>query len=213
VTAPDGAPDLGFVHRFEAGARDDGPTLLLLHGTGGDEHDLVPLGRALAPDAALLSPRGQVLENGMPRFFRRLAEGVFDIPDLVRRTEDLATFVGRATAHYGLHPRRVVAVGFSNGANVAASVLLMRPGVLRAAALFRAMVPLDPDVRPDLHGTSVFLAAGRADPIVPAGNTERLADILAAAGADVTLRWNPGGHGLTPGDVSQAKGWLEGQDI
>ena len=212
MTAPD-ATDLGFVHRFEPGASDDDPTLLLLHGTGGDENDLVPLGRALAPGAALLSPRGQVLENGMPRFFRRLAEGVFDIPDLVQRTGDLATFIERATAHYGLHPRRVVAVGFSNGANVAASVLLLRPGLLRAAVLFRAMVPLEPDVRPDLHGTAVFLAAGRADPIVPAANTERLADLLAAAGADVTLRWHPGGHSLTPGDVSQAKGWLEGQNL
>ena len=212
MTAPD-ATDLGFVHRFEPGATEDAPTLLLLHGTGGDENDLVPLGRALAPDAALLSPRGQVLENGMPRFFRRLAEGVFDIPDLVKRTNDLATFVERATAHYGLARRRVVAVGFSNGANVAASVLLLRPGLLRAAALFRAMVPLEPDVRPDLHGTAVFLAAGRADPIVPAANTERLADLLGLAGADVTLRWHPAGHSLTPGDVSQAKGWLDGQNI
>jgi phospholipase/carboxylesterase len=211
MSAPADAPDLGFAHRFAPGADPDGPTLLLLHGTGGSEDDLLPLGRALAPDWAVLSPRGPVLENGMPRFFRRLAEGVFDVEDLVKRTGDLADFVERATAHYGLHPRKVVAVGFSNGANIAASVLLLRPGALRAAILFRAMVPLEPDLRPDLHGTSAFLSAGQMDPIVPGENTERLADLLRAAGADVTLRWHPAGHGLTPGDVSQAKGWLDGQ--
>jgi len=213
VTTPDQTPDLGFVHRFVPGADPEGPTLLLLHGTGGSEDDLLPLARALAPEWAVLSPRGQVLENGMPRFFRRLAEGVFDVPDLVQRTGDLADFVERATAHYGLHPRKVIAVGFSNGANIAASVLLLRPGVLRGAVLLRAMVPLDPDVRPDLHGTSVYLAAGQADPIVPGENTERLADLLRVAGADVTLRWQPAGHSLTQADVSGAKGWLEGQSF
>jgi phospholipase/carboxylesterase/glyoxalase family protein len=207
------AADLGFVHRWEPPRGDvaGGTTLLLLHGTGGDENDLIELGAALLPGAALLSPRGQVLENGMPRFFRRLAMGVFDLPDLVARTEALADFVGAAAGRYGFDPARVVAVGFSNGANIAASTLLLRSEVLRGGVLFRAMVPLEPERPARLAGTSVFLSAGRFDTMVPAANTERLAALLRDAGADVTLHWEPQGHTLVPSEVEVARRWLAGR--
>jgi phospholipase/carboxylesterase/glyoxalase family protein len=201
-------PDLGFEHVFTAAAAPDAPTLLLLHGTGGTEHDLVPLAESLAPGAAVLSPRGKVLERGMARFFRRLAEGVFDLDDLRFRTHELAEFVGAASRHYGFDPARVVAVGFSNGANVAASTLLLEPGVLAGAILFRAMVPIVPDPLPSLEGTPVFMSNGRTDSLIPAADAERLAELLRQAGAGVTLHWQPGGHQLTRQDVAQAQEWL-----
>lgn len=200
--------ELGFVHRFVKGSGAGAPTLLLLHGTGGDENDLLPLGQALLPGAALLSPRGKVLEHGMPRFFRRLAEGVFDVPDLIARTGELAAFVREAVAAYGLDAGRVVAVGFSNGANIAASLMLLEPGLLRGGVLFRAMVPLEPDRLPSLAGTSAMVAGGRDDPLVPRANTERLIELLRSCGAEVTVEWQPGGHGLTQGDVDAARRWL-----
>lgn len=209
--------DLGFAHRYlpaPAPAQRAGgsaaPTLLLLHGTGGDEDDLLPLGRALLPGVNLLSPRGKVLEGGMPRFFRRLAEGVFDEDDLVRRTEELALFVEWASAAYGFDPAWVIAAGYSNGANIAASLLLLRPCTLAGAVLFHAMVPIEPPERPDLAGVPVFIAAGRADPLVPSAGTERLAELLRAAGADVALHWEPGGHALIPSEVQAAREWLRG---
>lgn len=194
-----------FVHRFEPGTA--GATLLLLHGTGGSEDDLLPLGRALAPGAALLSPRGQVLEHGLPRFFRRSAEGVFDEPDLRARAGDLAAFVGRAADEHGFDPAKVVAAGFSNGANIAAAVLLLQPGVLRGAALFAPMVPLTPQPLPDLGGVGVHVSAGRSDPIAPPEDAERLATLLTEAGAAVDLRWHPGGHELGPAQVRSASAW------
>jgi len=200
--------DLGFVHRYLPGENESGPTLLLLHGTGGNEEDLIPLGQELAPGAAVLSPRGKVSEYGAPRFFRRLAEGVFDHEDLLFRTHELAEFVEAASQTYGLDPSKVVAVGYSNGANVAASMILLHPGLLRAAVLFRAMVPFEPDVTPDLSGMPVFLAAGRMDRMIPPDNTQRLADILDEAGADVDLRWRDTGHPLTYEEVGKAKEWL-----
>jgi predicted esterase len=199
---------LSFIHRYEPPARPGLPTLLLLHGTGGDENDLLPLGRNLMPDAGMLSPRGKVLEQGMPRFFRRLAEGVFDVEDLKRRTTELADFIAEAADHYGFDARRVVAVGFSNGANIAASLLLSRPGGLAAAVLFRAMVPFVPDAPPPPSGASVLLSNGSADPLVPAAETERLASLLRAAGADVTVEMQPAGHHLTQRDVTRARDWL-----
>jgi len=210
------ANDLGLMHRYvpaAAGPGPDGcaaPTLLLLHGTGGDEHDLLPLGRALVPDAALLSARGKVLEHGLPRFFRRLAEGVFDEEDVIRRADELALFVARAADVYGFDPARIVAAGYSNGANIAAAVLLLHPRTLAGAALFHAMVPLEPVALPDLTGRPVFLAAGSADPIVPAAGTERLVALLRAAGADVTLHWERNGHSLIPAEVRAAQEWLRG---
>jgi predicted esterase len=182
--------------------------LLLLHGTGGSEYDLLHVGRNLLPGAALLSPRGKILENGMPRFFRRLAEGVFDEEDLVRRTHELADFVGAAAKQYQFDASRVVAVGYSNGANIAASMLLLRPEILSGATLFRAMVPLAPEKLPDLSGRPVFLAAGRNDPIIPPENTEQLAAMLKEAGAEVSLKWNEGGHQLGVAEVDEAKSWL-----
>lgn len=201
------ARPLDFVHRWEPRASST-RTLLLLHGTGGDENDLIQLGEMLDPTANLLSPRGQVLEHGMPRFFRRLAEGVFDLEDLTARTHGLADFVQGAAETYGFPLDGVTAVGFSNGANIAASMLLLRPGVVRQAILLRAMVPLEPNPLPDLTGTRVFLAAGERDPIIPPANTERLAGLLQSAGADVTLRWSPVGHQLTRDDVDASREWL-----
>lgn len=199
----------GFAHRFlsgEAGAAD--ATLLLLHGTGGNEGDLIPLGRELVPGASILSPRGRVLEHGMPRFFRRLAEGVFDQEDLALRTKELANFVEAAVKEYSLDPATLVAVGYSNGANIAASLMLRRPGLLRAAVLFRAMVPFKPEEPVDLSGMPVFIAAGRMDQMIAPSNTERLAEILRNAGAEVDLRWRNAGHPLTYEEVEEARAWL-----
>jgi phospholipase/carboxylesterase len=202
--------DLGFAHRFLPGEDDSGATLLLLHGTGGNEEDLIPLGQELSPGAAILSPRGKVLEFGAPRFFRRLSEGVFDHEDLVFRTHELAEFVEAASEEYGFDNRKLIAAGYSNGANIAGSLLLLHPGLLRAAVLLRAMVPFEPEVTPDLSGMAVFMASGRRDQMIPPGNSQRLADILGGAGADVDLRWRDTGHGLTYEEVAQAKEWLAG---
>lgn len=201
------APDLGFAHRFIPGAPDK-PALLLLHGTGGDENDLLPLGEALLPGAARLSPRGKVLENGLPRFFRRVAEGVFDVEDLRRRTHELADFAEAASTAYPLGDRGLVAVGFSNGANIAASMLLLRPGVLGGGLLIRPMVPLVPEPLPDLRGVPVLIQAGQVDPMVPAPQSEALAQLLGDAGASVELRWIAGGHALTREDVEAGKAWF-----
>ena len=200
------ATDLGFEHVFEPGT--SGWTLLLLHGTGGDERDLVGLGRQLGPGAALLSPRGKVLENGMPRYFRRLAVGRLDIPDLLARTDELADFAAAAAAAYGLDPERVVAVGLSNGANIAASMLMRRPEVLRGAALLRPMLPYEPERMPELAGTDVLVAAGERDPYSPGEQVERLVAILRDAGANVTAHVEPGaGHGLTNADLVRTARW------
>jgi phospholipase/carboxylesterase len=199
-----------FVHRWvpATGAEASGRTLLLLHGTGGDENDLLPLGRMLDPGAALLAPRGKVLEHGVPRFFRRLAEGVFDLEDLRARTHELADWVERAPARFGFDPAGLVAVGFSNGANIAASVLLLRPRSLGAAILLSPVMPLEPDPIPDLAHARVFIGAGRADRIAPPARAERLAELLRAGGAAVTLHWTPGGHGLDPAEAAAAREWL-----
>jgi len=203
---------LGFVHRYippTAGAELAGAvTLLLLHGTGGDEDNLVSLGRTLFPGAALLSPRGKVNEGGALRFFRRIREGVFDQEDLKLRTEELAKFVEGAAEAYALDRQRVVAVGFSNGANIAASLLLRRPGLVRHAVLLSPMVPFEPDSLPKLKGTSVFIGAGRSDTMVPAAQTERLVSLLRAAGADVAVHWEAGGHSIAPAEISAVQKWL-----
>jgi phospholipase/carboxylesterase len=199
------SPDLGFDHRFLPGDDESGSTLLLLHGTGGSEEDLIPLGQDLAPGASILSPRGKVSEYGAARFFRRLAEGVFDHEDLLFRTHELAEFIEAAAEEYGF---KVIAVGYSNGANVAGSTILLHPGLLRAAVLFRPMVPFEPEVTPDLSGMPIFMAAGRVDRMIPLDNTQRLADILTEAGADVDLRWRNVGHPLTYEEVGEAKEWL-----
>jgi phospholipase/carboxylesterase len=199
-------PQPDFIHEFVPGSSPR--TLLLLHGTGGNERDLIPLGRELDSNAALLSPRGKVLENGMPRFFRRLAEGVFDLEDLKFRTNELADFVTAAARHYGFALDNLVGVGYSNGANIAASVLLLRPEIMNAAILFRAMVPVIPAELPDLSSAHVWVGEGDQDPIIATSEGQRLVDLFRDAGADVTIRFFRGGHGLTNGDLEAARHWL-----
>src|SRR6266571_2220907 len=199
-------PQPDFIHEFVPGSSKR--TLLLLHGTGGNERDLIPIGRELDPNAALLSPRGKILENGMPRFFRRLAEGVFDVEDLKQRTNELADFVINATDRYEIDMKNIIAVGYSNGANIAASMLLLRPETLAAAVLFRAMVPLLPETQPDLSSKRVWIGAGDSDPIIPASETKQLAELLRSAKADVTIRFFQSGHELTRDDVDLAREWL-----
>jgi len=183
------------------------PALLLLHGTGGDENDLLPLGQLLRPGASLLSPRGQVLENGQPRFFRRLAPGVFDQDDLIRRTHELADFVADQSARLNLG--KIIAVGYSNGANIAAAMLLLRPDTLSGAILFRPMLPLEPPQPPQLDQTPVLLLAGRDDSMIPQDSTQRLAVLLEHAGANVTLEWRNTGHGLEQAEFTLAREWLD----
>lgn len=198
-----------YVHRYLPPAPGDGRTLLLLHGTGGDETDLLPVADMLAPGAGILSPRGTVLEHGAARFFRRIAEGVFDIDDLHARTSDLIAFVDAAARHYGFDPGAVTAVGFSNGANIAASVLLSSPTTLAGAVLFRPMVPFVPETPVALSGVRVFIGAGRSDAIATPEQAERLTELLRLLGAEVTLAWQAGGHGLTRGDLAAAAEWFE----
>jgi len=199
---------LTYHHRFEPGTDPSAPPLLLLHGTGGDENDLIPLGRKLSPGSALLSPRGDVSEHGARRFFARLAEGVFDPAEVTRRTHALAGFVAAASQHYGFAPTSLTAIGFSNGANIAATMLLLRPESLARAVLLRPMVVLEPEKLPALSGKSVLLSSGTADPIVPGDHPARLARLLESAGAKVSLHLQPAGHGLVPGDFTLARDFL-----
>ena len=201
--------NLGFIHRFvPADDPTAGETLVVLHGTGGDENDLVGIGQAIAPGAAILSPRGKVLENEAPRFFKRLAEGVFDPKEVRARAEDLSRFIRAAVSKYGLDPARVFAFGYSNGANAASTVMFIDPGLLRGAILFRPMLVFEPDVSPDLSGSSVFISAGRADPIVPTNSVDRLVELLKSSRAEVTLKWQLAGHNLAPSEVREAADWL-----
>jgi phospholipase/carboxylesterase len=200
--------DLGFEHVLVRGT--GALTLLLLHGTGGDEHQLVELGRRLAPEATLISPRGKELENGLyPRFFRRLRVGEFDLPNLVARTDELADFVGRAAEAYDLDAEHIIAFGYSNGANIAASVLLRRPGVLAGAALLRATLPYEPEATPERGGKRVLLATGTRDPYVPEQLSDRLADLLEAGGAEVTYLKSDLGHELAQSELERVHEWLE----
>ena len=202
---------LDFVHRFEPGARATARPLLVLHGTGGDENDLVPLGKMVSPGAALLSPRGKVLEHGMPRFFRRLAEGVFDQEDVRARADELADFVTAARAEFGI--AAPVALGYSNGANIAAAVMLLRPEVLAGGILLRAMVPLsDASAAAGLAGKAALIVSGARDPIAPPANAARLTAMLEAAGAVVDHRVVPSGHELSQADVTFARQWLTARE-
>jgi phospholipase/carboxylesterase len=218
-------PQLGFIHRFIyptnsndlKGTRDgqkarekiSSTTFLLLHGTGGNEEDLISLAYELDQSAAILSPRGKVLENGVaPRFFRRLTEGVFDVEDLKFRTNELANFVKNASNTYGFDMDHLIAVGYSNGANIASSMLLLRPEVLSAAILFRAMVPLLPQVLPDLTNKHIFMSSGLHDPIIPKQETERLIGLFKKAGAKVSLHWQNSGHELRMNEINTAREWL-----
>lgn len=197
--------NLSFIHRFELGVSTAAP-LLLLHGTGGNENDLLPMGKTLAPDRSLLSPRGKVLENGMPRFFRRLAEGVFDEQDVIKRAHELADFIVAAGETY--KQAKPIAVGFSNGANIAAAILLLRPEVLSGAILLRAMVPLAKPPQAELAQKRVLIISGASDPIIPASNAALLATMLRNAHADVQHETLPTGHNLTQNDITIASTWL-----
>ena len=204
---------LGFIHKFipsEESSKDhDSLTLLLLHGTGGEENDLIPVAKMLEiTNASILSPRGRVLENGMPRFFRRLAEGVFDIEDLKFRTNELADFVRDASKTYAFDLNRIMAIGYSNGANIAASLLLLRPEILFSAILFRPMIPLVPELLPNLSNKRVLVSAGLRDPIVASYQTKDLIDLLIRVGANVSVQWQNSGHELTQRDVKLAREWV-----
>jgi phospholipase/carboxylesterase len=203
---------MNFEHVFEQGTSP--MTILVLHGTGGNEHDLVPMAKMVAPSANILSPRGKIFENGAPRFFRRLAEGIFDIEDLKFRTHELADFVAEAAQEYKFDAGKVYALGFSNGANIASSLLFLRPEILAGGAILRGMVPLDMDKGelkgvPDLTGKKVFLANGTRDPMVPLDNAKKLAKMYQDAGATVTHELNPASHGLIQSDLQAMKRWFE----
>jgi phospholipase/carboxylesterase len=198
--------DLGFIHRFIPATAPGQPPLLLLHGTGGDENDLLPLAARIAPGAAILSPRGKVLESGMPRFFRRSGEGRWDVDDFKRRTAELADFLERARAAYKIE--RPVAVGYSNGANIAWSLLLANPGALAGAVLMRAMLPFDPRPLRDLDGLPILMLTGRHDQLIPPQQAGLLAALLGEAGADATYEMLEADHGLTEEDLKLAAEWL-----
>lgn len=198
-----------FIHRHIPPKREGASrTLLLLHGTGGSEEDLIGIGQMMDPDARLLSPRGNVLENGMPRFFRRLSEGVFDEEDVRYRSYELADFVEEAASTYEFELSRVFAVGYSNGANIAGGMLLLRPDVLGGAVLFKPMVPLVPDQLPELADVPVLVCAGKEDALVRPQETERLVRLLESAGARVDVHWYSGGHELSREELRRAAEWL-----
>jgi predicted esterase len=199
--------DLGFIHRFVPG-EESADTLLVLHGTGGNESDLIGIGQAIAPGAAILSPRGNVLENGAPRFFKRIAEGVFEPKEVRTRAEELARFIRAAAVTYRLDPSRIFAFGYSNGANIASTVMLIEPGAIQGSILFRPMLVYEPPDKPDLSGSSIFISAGRLDPIVPTASVEQLAEIFRSGNADVTLKWQISGHNLVPSEVREAAEWF-----
>jgi phospholipase/carboxylesterase len=201
--------DLAFQHVYQPGQTPDGVTLILLHGTGGDEHDLLPLGSDLLPGAALLSPRGQVSENGSLRFFRRSAVGVLDIEDWRARTHQLADFIVEASGKYGFNPSRAFAVGLSNGANIASGLLLMRPKVLAGVILIRPMFVAEVSPQPDLSRKAALISAGATDPLLPPGDTIRLQEQFACAGAEVTVRIQQAGHNLVSNDIMQSREWLK----
>lgn len=197
-----------FIHKYYPADAPDGVTLLLLHGTGGSETSLASLGQAIDREAGQLSPRGKVSEGGAARFFRRIAEGVYDMEDVARRSEELAGWIAAAQAEYGIATDQLVAVGYSNGANIAASLILRHPGVIKRAVLVRAMMPVE-GLAPDLSGTKILLLAGAHDPLVPAGESEKLAQALTRFGADVTLKTFPTTHSITHDDLVAARTWLQ----
>lgn len=199
-----------FLYKFEPASTGDQSrrTLLLLHGTGGSETDLLGLGESIAPGSAKLSPRGKVLENGMARFFRRLSAGVFDVEDLIARTHELAEFVNESQTKYDRTDSELFSVGFSNGANMAGSLLVMYPELFAGAILYRPMIPFVPDTLPDLSDKRVLVVPGRHDSMITPEQSEKLSFLLDQAGADVSVAWQPGGHGLTQDDIVVARHWL-----
>lgn len=197
-----------FKHIYRPGTGANPLSLLLLHGTGGDEHDLVPLAEVVAQGAAIISPRGQVSENGAPRFFRRFAEGTLDIEDWRERSEALAEFVAVVSAERGISPNTLFALGYSNGANIAQGLLLLRPNVLSGAVLFRPMFVTDDVPMQDLTGRPVLLLGGNHDPIIPPEDLSLIAQQLEKRGAQVTVKRTHASHGLVQDDVINAQRWL-----
>ncbi|MBI1256969.1 MAG: alpha/beta hydrolase fold domain-containing protein [Chloroflexi bacterium] len=200
-----------FIHEYVPATDPNAPTLLLLHGTGGDESSLLSLGQQLAPGAGLLSPRGNVLEGSYPRFFRRKAEGVFDMEDLIARTHELADWIAVASAEYHFDPASLIALGYSNGANIAASVLLLRPEALKRAVLLRVMVPLVPEQAPDLSAAHILMESGTVDSLIPLPQSEKLAQMFREYGADVKFDKQPADHRLTNADLVAVQQWLQQQ--
>ncbi len=200
--------DLGFIHRFDPSQIPAAPTLLLLHGTGGDQNDLLSIGRSIAPNANLLSPRGKVSENGAPRFFRRFAEGIFDEDDIRFRAQELVGFIAAAAVHYRFNPLNVIAFGYSNGANIASATMLLHPPALSGAILIRPMVTLVPRELPDLHGKEILIQAGTVDPMGSISEIERLVALFGKTGAQITIKQHHAGHGLTHDDFSESQKWL-----
>ncbi|MBK1785297.1 alpha/beta hydrolase [Prauserella cavernicola] len=198
---------LSLDHRFVEGEQ-HAPVLLLLHGTGSSPEDILTLGKELSPSSPMLAPAGPVSENGAARWFRRLAEGVFDVEDVRVRAEQLAEFVLAAREKYGLTDRRLVAAGFSNGANIAAAVTLLRPDVLTEAVLFAAMLPVPDPPSHNLGGSRVYLSNGRRDPMAPLASSEELVEVLRERDAEVTEHWHHGGHQITLPGLQAAKAWL-----
>ncbi|MBW4082118.1 alpha/beta hydrolase [Paenibacillus sp. S150] len=196
------------IHIFRKGTDESLPTLVLLHGTGGSENDLLPLAGLLSPGASVLGVRGNVLENGMPRYFRRLAEGVFDEEDLIFRTHELKQFLDEAAVKYGFDSGNLVAVGYSNGANIAGSLLFHYGSIFRAAVLLHPMVPLRGLSLPSLKEAAVFIGAGTNDPIIPAEETRELESLLRGADAEVTTHWGSQGHRLSAAEAEAARDWL-----
>lgn len=196
-------------HIFQQGTDVTAPVLVLLHGTGGTERDLLPLAQAISPASSVLSVRGNVLENGMPRFFRRLAEGIFDEEDLIFRTKELNDFLDEAAVEHGFDRRNMVAVGYSNGANIAGSLLFHYPDALRGAILHHPMVPRRGIQLPDLTDTPIFIGAGRNDPICSPEETEELQKLLGEAGAEIEVHWENAGHQLTRSEVDAAGTWFK----
>lgn len=192
-------------HIFTAGAS-TGPLLLMLHGTGSDEHQIAALAASIDPTATVLSPRGQVIENGANRWFRRLSEGVFDVADVTTRADDLAGFVTSATDHYALAGWPLIAVGFSNGANIALALAIRHPNLLSHVVAFSGMYPFgDQHLETDLTGSQFTLLNGENDAMAPRPSVETLAAELGARGADVQVNWRPGGHGITADDLQNAR--------
>lgn len=197
------------IHLYNEGESNNDTTLLLLHGTGGTENDLLSLANLIDSTANVLSVRGNVLENGMPRFFRRLAEGVFDEEDLIFRTKELNSFLTKAATDYGFNRDQVVAIGYSNGANIAASLLYHDETSLRGAILHHPMVPRRGIELPNLSNKAVFITAGKQDPICPPEESKELHETLENAGANVETLWIDGGHQLVQEEVTKAKQWYD----
>jgi phospholipase/carboxylesterase len=202
--------DLSFIHEYVEPEDAGLGTTLLLHGTGANEHDLLNLGRMITPGAALLSPRGKILENGMyPRFFRRLEEGVFDVENLLEQTHALAGFIKEAANEYDFKPEGLTVAGFSNGANMGCSLLMQYPELFSRAVLLRPMMPYQPEIAPNLIGKKIYAAAGTDDPLIPPDNTQQLVQMLRTFGGEVTLAWEEAGHNLTQKEVTEIRKWIE----